>query len=173
LAVASLLGIAQWCSPGLRSGWSGVRLPVGTRNFSPHYSCFHTGSGAHPASYPVGTSGAFPGDKSGRSVKLTTHLHLVTRSRMRRTIPPLPDTPSWRGAQLKESTATNLPYCYTYYCYYPVSNTKKKCLNHFKIVYSCLKSSSFQEGSPTQFWILQVSIYLTAKFQSYIPVKFM
>jgi hypothetical protein len=31
----------------------------------------------------------------------TTHLHPVPRSRMRGPIPPLPNTPSWRGAQLK------------------------------------------------------------------------
>jgi hypothetical protein len=34
-------------------------------------------------------------------VKLTTHLHLVPRSRMRGAIPPPPSTPSWRCAQLK------------------------------------------------------------------------
>jgi hypothetical protein len=38
--------------------------------------------------------------KSGRGVKLTTHLHLVPRSRMRGAIPPLPHTPSWRGLPL-------------------------------------------------------------------------
>jgi hypothetical protein len=31
----------------------------------------------------MGTGGSFPGGKSGRGVKLTTHLHLVPRSRMR------------------------------------------------------------------------------------------
>jgi len=45
--------------------------------------------------------GLFPWGQSGRGVKLTTHLHLVPRSRIRRTIPPLPNTPSWRGARLK------------------------------------------------------------------------
>jgi hypothetical protein len=34
--------------------------------------------GAHPALYPVGTGGLFP-----RRVKLTTHLHLVPRLRIR------------------------------------------------------------------------------------------
>jgi hypothetical protein len=34
-------------------------------------------------------------------MKLTTHLHLVPRSRMLGTILPLPNTPSWRGAKLK------------------------------------------------------------------------
>jgi len=38
---------------------------------------------------------------SGRGVKLTTYLHLVPRSRMHVAIPPLRNTSSWRGAQLK------------------------------------------------------------------------
>jgi len=37
--------------------------------------------GAHPASYTMGNRGSFPEGKSGRGVKLTTHLHLVPRSR--------------------------------------------------------------------------------------------
>jgi hypothetical protein len=32
-----------------------------------------TGFGAHPASYPMGTEGPFPGVKRGRGVALTTH----------------------------------------------------------------------------------------------------
>jgi hypothetical protein len=39
-----------------------------------------TSSGAHIASYPMGTRGSFPGGSIGRGVKLTTHLHLVPRS---------------------------------------------------------------------------------------------
>jgi hypothetical protein len=41
--------------------------------------CVQTGSGAHPASC---TMGPFPGVKHSRSVTLTTHPHLVPRSRM-------------------------------------------------------------------------------------------
>jgi hypothetical protein len=55
-------GIAQWYSAGLRAGWSGVRFPGGAGNFSPHH-CVQTGSGAHPASYPMGTRDSFPGVK--------------------------------------------------------------------------------------------------------------
>jgi hypothetical protein len=33
-------------------------------------------------------------------VRVSPHLHLVPRSRMRGAIPPLPNTPSWNGAQL-------------------------------------------------------------------------
>jgi hypothetical protein len=44
-----------------------VRSPSGTEDFSSS-PCVQTGSGAHPASYPMGTGGSFPGGKarSGR-----------------------------------------------------------------------------------------------------------
>jgi hypothetical protein len=41
-----------------------------------------TGSRAHPSSYPMGNVGFFLLGKRSRSVKLTTHLHLVSGSRM-------------------------------------------------------------------------------------------
>jgi hypothetical protein len=53
------------CSPGLRAGWSGVRVLAGAGNFSLHHPN-QTGSGAHPASYPMGTRGSFPGVKRPR-----------------------------------------------------------------------------------------------------------
>jgi len=43
---------------GLRAGWSGVRIPVGTGNFS------QTGSGAYPVSYLMGTRDSFPEGKA-------------------------------------------------------------------------------------------------------------
>jgi hypothetical protein len=43
-------------------------------------------------------------------VKLTTHLHLVSRTRMRGATPDSLNTPSWRGAQLKHRVLTNLPW---------------------------------------------------------------
>jgi hypothetical protein len=36
-----------------------VRIPAGSVNFSIHHR-LQTGSGAHPASYPMGTRGSFP-----------------------------------------------------------------------------------------------------------------
>jgi hypothetical protein len=36
---------------------------AGAGNFSLHH-CIQTGSGAHPASYPVGTGGSFPDGKA-------------------------------------------------------------------------------------------------------------
>jgi hypothetical protein len=60
-----------------------VRSPAGAKDFS-FILCVQTGSGAHPASCTMGTRGPFPGTKRGRSVTLTTHPHLVPRSRMSR-----------------------------------------------------------------------------------------
>jgi hypothetical protein len=51
--------IAQRYSAALRTGWSGVRVPIGAENFSPNHRV-QNGSGAHPASYPTGTRGSFP-----------------------------------------------------------------------------------------------------------------
>jgi hypothetical protein len=50
--------IAQWYSAGVRAKRSGGRVTVGTGNFSLHHRV-QTGSGAHPASYPMGTRNSF------------------------------------------------------------------------------------------------------------------
>jgi hypothetical protein len=50
-----------------------------------HFSILHsvqTGSGAHPASYPMGTMGSLAGGESSIDMKLTIHHHLMPRSRM-------------------------------------------------------------------------------------------
>jgi hypothetical protein len=47
---------------GLDDRGSRVRFPAGAGNFSLHHRV-QNGSGAHPASYPVGTRGSFPGGK--------------------------------------------------------------------------------------------------------------
>jgi hypothetical protein len=65
---------------GLDDRVIGVRS--GTKNFSSNL-CVQTGSD-HPASCTMGTGGPFPGAKRGRGVTLTTHPHLVPRSRMSR-----------------------------------------------------------------------------------------
>jgi hypothetical protein len=65
---------------GLDDRGSRVRFPAGAGNFSLHHRV-QNGTGAHPASYPMGTRGSFPGGKSSRGVKLTTHLHLVPKSK--------------------------------------------------------------------------------------------
>jgi hypothetical protein len=62
------------CSADVKNAWSYtstppirihgvVRVPVEAGNSSPHHR-FQTGSGSHPASYPMGTRGSYPGDKA-------------------------------------------------------------------------------------------------------------
>jgi hypothetical protein len=48
---------------GLDDRAIGVRSPAGAKDFSSSL-CVQTGSGAHPASCPMGTEGPFPGGKS-------------------------------------------------------------------------------------------------------------
>jgi hypothetical protein len=43
-------------------------------------------------------------------VKLTTHFHLYRGQRISGAIPPITNTLSWGGAELKESTGTTLPF---------------------------------------------------------------
>jgi hypothetical protein len=47
---------------GLDDRGSRVRFPAGAGNFFLHHRV-QNGSGVHPASYPVGTRGSFPGVK--------------------------------------------------------------------------------------------------------------
>jgi hypothetical protein len=57
----STVGIAT--DYGLDDGEIGVRIPVRSRIFS-FLHVVQTGSGAHPASYPMGMWGSFPRDKA-------------------------------------------------------------------------------------------------------------
>jgi hypothetical protein len=64
----------------------GVRSPAESKDFSSSL-WVHTSSLVHPASYSMGTGGPFPGVKRGWGVTLTSHHHLVPRSRMRSAFP--------------------------------------------------------------------------------------
>jgi hypothetical protein len=48
---------------GLEDRGSRVRFPAGAGNFSLHHHV-QNGSGVHPASYPMGSRGFFPGGKA-------------------------------------------------------------------------------------------------------------
>jgi hypothetical protein len=87
---------------GLDDRGSRVRFPAKAGNFSLHHRV-QTGSGAHPASYPMGSRGSFPGVKrpgseadnsppSSSEVKKCMELYLHSQIRLQ-----------WRGAQLKLS----------------------------------------------------------------------
>jgi hypothetical protein len=70
---------------GLDDRANEVRSPTGA-DFSSSL-CIQTGSGAHPASYPMGTGGSFPGGKARPrrdADHSPTHPHLVPRLRMSR-----------------------------------------------------------------------------------------
>jgi hypothetical protein len=66
-----------------------VRSPTGAEDFSSSL-CVQIGSGAHPASYSMGTGVLSLGVKRGRGVTLTTHPHLVPRLRMIRSYTSFP-----------------------------------------------------------------------------------
>jgi hypothetical protein len=51
---------------GLDDRGSRVQFLAGAGNFSLHHRV-QNGSGAHPASYPMGTRGCFPGGKAARA----------------------------------------------------------------------------------------------------------
>jgi hypothetical protein len=57
----SAVGIAT--GYGLDDQMIGIQFPVGAGNFSLRHRS-QTGSGSHPASYPVGTGGAFSRGKA-------------------------------------------------------------------------------------------------------------
>jgi hypothetical protein len=51
---------------GLDDRGSRVRFPAGAGNFSLNHHV-QNGSGAHPASYPMGTRGSFPGGEAAEA----------------------------------------------------------------------------------------------------------
>jgi hypothetical protein len=66
---------------------------------------FHTVCWAHPASYLVGIG------SPSAVINLITHVHLVSRLRMRGAIPPLPHTYFWRGASLSARASFHVVSC--------------------------------------------------------------
>jgi hypothetical protein len=102
-------GIAQWYSAGLRAGWSVVRMPVGAGNFSPHHRV-QNGSGAHPASYPLGVKR--PGRQADHSPPSSAEVKECVELQLHS-----PNTPSWRGAQLKHRDTFTFTFKYVEFCW--------------------------------------------------------
>jgi hypothetical protein len=92
--------IAQWYRAELRARWSDVRVPTRAGNFSPHHRV-QTGSEAHP----TGIRGPFPGGKAARAWSWPLNFIYCRQERVELYLHP--NTPSWRGDQLK-STGTLL-----------------------------------------------------------------
>jgi hypothetical protein len=68
---------------GLDDRGSRVRFPAGAGNFSLHHR-------AHPASYPMGTRGSFPGGKAAGAWSWPLTCIQYRAQRMSGTIPPFP-----------------------------------------------------------------------------------
>jgi hypothetical protein len=70
-------------------------IPERGRGFASNL-CIQTGSGAHPASYTMGTGGSFPVVKRSRGLMLTIHPLLVPRLRKSRSYTSShPNAPLW------------------------------------------------------------------------------
>jgi hypothetical protein len=63
-----------------------------------------------PSLLSNGYQGLFPWEKSGRGVKLTTHLHIMPRSRMHGAIPPLPQYIFMAWCLVKHRDNFTLPF---------------------------------------------------------------
>jgi hypothetical protein len=82
---------------------SRARFPARAGKFSLHHRV-QNGSGAHPASHPMGTGVKRPG------VKLTAPLHLVQRPRIRGAIPPIPQYAFKAWCSAENNTGTTLHF---------------------------------------------------------------
>jgi hypothetical protein len=77
-----------------------VRFPAGAGKFSLNHRV-ENGSGAYTAFYPMGTEGSFHGGKAAGAWSWPLTFIECRGQIMSGAKPPLPNTPSWRGAQLK------------------------------------------------------------------------
>jgi hypothetical protein len=107
-------------------------------NFSLHH-CVQTGSWGPPSLLSNGYQELFPWGWSGRGVKLTTHFHLVPRSRIRGAIPPL--------HQYAFTARFSLETQGQLYLYIPNSTSRRLKRSNFKylIIWHILNGPSRQE----------------------------
>jgi hypothetical protein len=83
-------------------------IPTGAVDFSSS-RCVQTGSGAHPASYPMGTGGSFPGGKARPGRDADHSPHLVPRLSMSR---------SYTSSPPMACSGTALLFFFYFFCYY-------------------------------------------------------
>jgi hypothetical protein len=96
---------------GLDDRTFGVRSPAEVKDFFSSL-CVQTGSRVHPASCQMGTRGSSPGLKSSRGVTLTTHPHLVSRSRMSRSYNFSPPSASMACSRTTSALAFSINIIY-------------------------------------------------------------
>jgi hypothetical protein len=85
-----------------------------------------------PSLLPNGYRGLFPWEYSGRGVKLTTHLHLVPRSRMRGAIRPLPQYAFMACCSVKAQAFNKILYAYLLHSC-PTNRSPLKCTKQEQI----------------------------------------
>jgi hypothetical protein len=83
-----------------------------------------------------------------------THLHVVPRSRMRGAIPPLPNTPSWRGAQLQRKAQGQLYF----YLYHTPKNSNVEFKSKERTVFT---KTSLTNGYKSQYRVLSKTEKIT------------
>jgi hypothetical protein len=141
----SSVGIALGC--GLDDWGSRVRFPAGAGNFPFHHHV-QNGSGAHPASNPMGTRVSFHGVKrpwleadhlppSSAEVKECVELYLYS-----------PNTPPWRGAQLKHGD--NFTFTFTFIFTFTWRVPSLLAVSFYKLDF--LELSSLIRGRGSALW---------------------
>jgi hypothetical protein len=87
---------------------SRVRFPARAGNFSHHHRV-QNGSGAHPASYPIGTRCSFPGSKAAEAPSWRPLTSIQFRGqRMSGAVPPLPQYSSMAWCLVKNTAQGQL-----------------------------------------------------------------
>jgi hypothetical protein len=148
-------------STGWTTGRSGFDSRQRRKDFSSSL-CVQTGSGAHPASCTMGTGVLSPGLKRGRGVTLTTHLHLVSRSRMSRSYTSSPPSAfmACSGTTKKDMTVSysiNVSALFVWWNFdYKISTSAINCIGFvLPTRYLCQRTEQIYKESMTMlFWIV-------------------
>jgi len=98
-----------------------------------------------------GYQGLFPWESSGRGVKLTTHLHFVSRSRMRGAIPPLPQYTFMACCSVIKYT-DNFAFTYVYLTY-PSEHLRKRNWTHKFIICALLRYVADVGDKRCAYWL--------------------
>jgi hypothetical protein len=130
-------------------------LPLGMTHL--HLVPESKNAGRYTSTPPIRLHGVVLSYKKAQA-QLNLYLHIVP-SWMRGAIPPLPNTPSWRGAQLQKGTGTNSPLPFTFTSRYEYSwrflLTKRHTLSYNGTLLSDRKLNMSRADAKFLFCIVQ------------------
>jgi hypothetical protein len=136
---------------GLDDRGSRVQFPAEAGNFSLHCH-IQNSSGAHPASYPTGTRGSFPGGKAAMAWSWPLTFILCWGQRMSGAIPPLPQY-AFMAWCLVKAQGISVYFCNQLYKIFTYSLVSSCCctlrifislsLEHTFIIFLCYLSFTF------------------------------